>query len=368
MEKVLFMIPNLLHGGAEKVLVNLVNNMDVNKFEITVMCLFDQGVNKQFLKEHIQYKYCYKKMIRGNSHLLKLGTPEILYKKFIKDDYDIIVSYLEGPTARIVSGCTNPNTKLVSWIHVQQTNKKIASKAFRSYKEALSCYKKFNQIICVSETVKEDFLSIYPIKNNCRVLYNTNETEIILEKSKEKIDKIILDKKQINICGMGKLLPNKGFDRLLKIHKSLVQEGYPLHTYILGIGEEHKKLQKFIDDNSLNDSCNLLGYDTNPYKYLANMDLFVCTSYAEGFSTAASEALIVGTPVLTMEVAGMKEMLGDNNEYGIVVKTEEDFSKELIHLITNSELLDYYKKQAKKRGQFFSKEKTVKLVEDMLLE
>ena len=68
----------------------------------------------------------------------------------------------------------------------------------------------------------------------------------------------------------------------------------------------------------------LLGYQTNPYKYVAGCDLFVCSSYAEGFSTAATEALIVGTTVCTVEVSGMKEMLGENNEYGIVTENSEE--------------------------------------------
>ena len=76
-------------------------------------------------------------MPRGNTYVMKLFSPEKLYKHFIGDNYDIIVSYLEGPTARIVSGCTNPNTKFVSWIHIEQHTKELASKSFRSYKEAL---------------------------------------------------------------------------------------------------------------------------------------------------------------------------------------------------------------------------------------
>lgn len=368
MKKVLFMIPNLMHGGAEKVLVNLVNNMDKDKFDITVMCLFDKGVNKQFLKNHIHYQFCFKHMIRGNSHLLKLLSPQQLYKMFIKEDYDIIVSYLEGPTARIVSGCNNSNTKLVSWIHVQQTNQKIASKAFRSYNESLLSYQKFHQIICVSDSVKQDFLSIYPNINNCIVLYNTNETEIIKSQSNESIDDITINNNIFNICGVGKLLPNKGFDRLLRVHKRLIDNGLHVHTYILGIGSEEEKLQKYIQQNNLQNTCTLLGYKTNPYKYVAKCDLFVCMSYAEGFSTAATEALIVGTPVLTTDVAGMKEMLGFNNEYGIVVENDEEvFYNELKNLLENESLLEYYTNQARVRGQYFSKENTVKAVEEMLL-
>ena len=70
MIKILFLIHDLGSGGAEKVLVNLVNNMDISKFDITVMTLFDMGVNRQFLGESIRYKTWCKKMIPGNSHLM----------------------------------------------------------------------------------------------------------------------------------------------------------------------------------------------------------------------------------------------------------------------------------------------------------
>ena len=76
-----------MHGGAEKVLLNLVNNMDHEKFDITVQTLFDVGVNKQFLSDKVHYKTCYKKMFRGNTKYFKMFSPEKLYRKYIKDDY-----------------------------------------------------------------------------------------------------------------------------------------------------------------------------------------------------------------------------------------------------------------------------------------
>ena len=120
MTKVLFLIHDLGEGGAEKVLVNLVNNMDTSQFDITVMTLFDVGVNKQFLSPNIKYRTCFSKMIRGNSHLMKLLSPQQLHRWLIKDEYDIEVAYLEGPCARVISGCQNTKTKLVSWIHIEQ--------------------------------------------------------------------------------------------------------------------------------------------------------------------------------------------------------------------------------------------------------
>ena len=96
--------------------------------------------------------------------------------------------------------------------------------------------------------------------------------------------------------------------------------------------------------------------------------MFVCASFAEGFSTAATEALIVGTPVCTVEVSGMKEMLGENNEWGIVTENDEDeLYRDIKRLMDDPELLARYKEKAAERGTTFSTERTVQAVEDMLL-
>ncbi|MCI5599314.1 MAG: glycosyltransferase, partial [Ruminococcus sp.] len=67
-KKVLFLIPNLAHGGAEKVLVNLANNLNKSKFDVTVQTLFDVGVNRQYLNKDVHYIGGFKRMPRGNSH------------------------------------------------------------------------------------------------------------------------------------------------------------------------------------------------------------------------------------------------------------------------------------------------------------
>ena len=88
-----------------------------------------------------------------------------------------------------------------------------------------------------------------------------------------------------------------------------------------------------------------------------------------GFSTAATEALIVGTPVCTVEVSGMKEMLGENNEWGIVTENSEEALYQGIKLLLDSpDLLAHYKSQAILRGRNFRTAETVKDVEQMLIE
>ena len=368
MLKILFLIHDLGHGGAEKVLVNLVNHLDRSKFDITVLALFGGGVNEQFLKPDIHYKTVFPKAFPGNSHFMKLFSPRLLHRLFVKEHYDIEVSYLEGPSAMIVSGCQSADTKLVSWIHIEQHTKKKAARSFRSYQESVDCYRRFDRTICVSQTVKKDFLSIYPMLERVDVLYNTNETDQILALKDEPVEAGVFSEGEIRLCGVGKLMPTKGFDRLARIHKRLRDEGYPVHSYVLGIGPEKEKLEAYLAEHHLENSFTLLGYQTNPYKYVAKCDLFVCTSFAEGFSTAATEALIVGTPVCTVEVSGMREMLGENNEWGVVTENNEEALYQSIRkLLDNPTQLTLYREKAALRGMAFSTGETVRAVEQMLL-
>lgn len=367
MKKILFLIHDLGQGGAEKVLVNLVNNMDRSKFDISVTVLFGGGVNEQFLKPDIHFNVVFPKEIPGNSKLMKLLTPQQLHKICVKEHYDIEVSYLEGPSARVVSGCNDPDTKLVSWIHVEQHTMDKLAASFRSKQEARTSYSRFDQTVCVSQYVHDDFCRVLDFQRPCIVLYNTVESEKILASADEAVPELRDDGKT-KLVAVGTLKQSKGYMRLLRIVKRLRDEQYPIHLYILGIGPLHQEMEKYIHQNKLGDIITLLGYQTNPYKYISKCDLFVCASFAEGFSTAATEALIVGTPVCTVEVSGMQEMLGEQNEYGIVTKNDENALYDGIkRLLENVELLTYYRKQSFLRSTRFSTEETVRAVEDMLL-
>lgn len=365
MKKILFFIHDMMYGGAEKVLVNLVNNMDSNKYDITVMTLFDVGVNKEFLLPKIKYRSVFKRLFKGNTTLLKFFPPQFLYKYLIQDEYDVVVSYLEGSCTRIVGGARK-DIKKIAWVHISQDEKEFR-KPYLSKKEAIRIYNNFNKIACVSKNVKENFEKLSGIKGIAEVVYNTNETDKILSLSKENVENCYLKNKEIKICGVAKIKPRKGFMRLAKVHKRLIEEGYKCHIYILGEGDEKEKIQKYLDENNLQDSFVFLGYDVNPYKYVAKCDLFVCPSFEEGFSTAVTESLIVGTPVVTTLCSGMTELLGENNEYGIVTEnSEEGIYLGLKRLLDDKELLLHYKQKAMERGKEFSTMKTVKQTEDFI--
>ena len=365
MKKVLFFIHDLGPGGAEKVLVNLLNNMDPDRFDITLMTLIGGGVNEQFLKPHIRYIPLFKKLPRGHTQLMKLWSPRQLHRRFIREKYDIEVAYLEGPSVRIISGCPYEDTKLVAWIHCSPTVENIKI-GFRSLKEAQKTYEKFDNVVCVSSTVERLLKQTVPTVGRTQVLFNTNDSNQILKLASEPVDH--WDAEGLRLVTVGKIIPVKSFDRLIRIHARLREKGYEISTSILGIGAQQPEMEELCRKLNVEDSVHFLGYQTNPYKYVANSDLYVCSSLSEGFSTAATEALIVGTPVCTVEVSGMKEMLGANNEYGIITENDEEaLYRGIKSLLDDPALLNHYKKQAVLRGKDFSTENTVKAVEEMLL-
>ncbi len=363
MKKILFLIPNLGGGGAERVLVNLVNNLDKTKYDVTVRTLFRSDVNAKYLKNDVKYIEGKVKQFRGNIHLLKLFTPKFLYKFFVKDKYDMLVSYLEGPTARIISGCPDKRTKKVSWIHVEQDGERALAHSFRSLNEAKKCYRSYDLTVCVADTVKRNFLSLVDV-DNCIVLYNTNETDKILKLANEPIEESLSN--EVNVFSVGRLTNQKGYDRLIEVHNKLINEGIKHHIYILGTGDAQEKLVQKIQEYNIGDTFHLMGFTDNPYKYVKAADMFICSSRREGFSTAVTESLIVGTPVVSTNCSGAYELLGFNDEYGIVTEnSEEGIYEGLKRMLRDEDLRKDYAKQAAIRGQKFSTEITVAAVEEM---
>ncbi|APH03460.1 glycosyltransferase [Bacillus weihaiensis] len=368
MIRVLFFIHDLSGGGAEKVLVNLVNNIDKTRFKVTLLTMFDSGINKQYLGSDVEYRYVFKRLFRGNQHIQKLFSPEFLYNRMVGNGYDIVISFMQGATTRIISGNKDSNVKKLNWIHNEMTKERLA-KSYRSYKEFVDCNKKYDATVFVANTAKVIFERETQLKKNNIVKYNTVETDEILRKSLEEINDIEFDKNRINLITIGNLTEQKGYDRLLRIVKKLKDDSYRFHLYILGDGHLRDKFNDYINQHNLDVVVTLLGYKNNPYKYLRNTDLFVCSSYHEGYSTVVTEALIVGTPVITTLCSGMEEMLGSNNEYGIIVENSEDaLYEELVKLINNEELIKYYKNRANERSKYFNTKKTVEEIEKLFID
>lgn len=388
--KVLFLIHTLGAGGAEKVLVNLVNHMS-NDFDITVMTVIDTGVFRKDLNQQITYKTMFKipfhkanKKESLNEHsgsllnktskvkgimakcyaiIWKFMPTKLLYRMKIRDKYDIEVAFLEGICAKIIAS-SNQDSKKFAWMHIDIINEKKSDAVFRNQKVAKACYEKFDQVVAVSEGVKKQFIKKFDYNpQKVVVKYNAIDTLDILEKSKTPIS--VTPPTEFKMVTVGRLSKQKGYDRLLSVANRLKEEQISFHLWIIGVGPKEQELKQYVMDYQLQNHVDFLGFQTNPFPYMKTADLFVCSSRAEGFSTVACEATVLGIPIVTTDCSGMKELLGDS-EYGLVTENTEDALYEgLKKMITDKEKYQYYKSQIQKIKDRFDMETLVGQIEEM---
>ena len=346
MKKILFFIPTLSAGGAEKVLVNLVNSLDKKKYCITVKTLFDVGVNKKFLSKNIKYDYFLKKRPIGIETIFKLFSPNFLFKIIIRKKYDYIISYLEGTVTRITSGC-NYDCNLITWVHTEmQQNYSVA---FRNKDEMVKCYENIDKIICVSDDVRKSFNQYTDsrLTDKLFVIKNVINPSIIIQNSKAKLNDKFVKKDVFRIITVGRLDQNKNQIRLIPMIKKFNDLGLNVELIIIGDGDEYSSINKSISDLKLTNVF-MLGYLDNPYNYIASSDLYVCTSHKEGYSTTVMESLILNVPILTTDCSGMNELL-DNGKYGSIVKDDDEaLYNELLKLINKKEIIKKYKNNQEK--------------------
>lgn len=365
--RILFLSNNLSGGGAERVLVNLANQMVENGQDITLRVLANTGDNRKNLSDKVKYEYVFNSNFRGINYLHLLPRKWI-YNKVAHGNFDVVVVYLHGVLTKIVANAPK-SQKTVAYLHANM-EKSPFIKSLGSKDNIQKCFKTYDRIVSVSQEVQESFIRVSDINDDRLVVkYNTFDTDKIKNLASEKIISPFNEKKGISICTVGKLEQVKGHLRLLKCIKKLVDNGILVQLTIVGDGPLRNELKDYVIEHNLEKNVFLVGFDTNPYKYVAKSNLFVCSSYSEGFSSVVAESLIMGVPVLTTDCAGMREMLGNNNEYGIIVNNDEkSLYNGLKNIITNSELLNKYRLAACERGSFFEPKQTVGAVEKMLEE
>ncbi len=392
--KVLFLIHTLGAGGAEKVLINLVNNLDQTKYDITLMTVIDTGVFKNYIAEGIKYKSIFKIPKRKNTGTEKKDCSgslhenysrtkavlkkcyqffwrhancKLIYKCFIREKYDYEIAFLEGICAKIIAASNNKESIKYSWIHVDIMNERKSDLFFKGIEDERKVYNSFDKVICVSDYVKasvEEKLLID--REKLLTIYNVIDSAEIERKADERIE---LDSPYFSFVSVGRLSPQKGYDRLLKVINRLKKEGYNFKVFIIGEGPEKSSLTKYIEKNHLEKYVELLGFKKNPYPYMKKCDAFVCSSRAEGFSTVASEAIVVGKACVVTDCSGMKELFGENNEYGYIVENSEDgIYRGMLAFLENPQLVKYYSERAKCGAKRFNISATIEAFERKLLD
>lgn len=364
MIRILFFIETLEGGGAEKVLRNLVNNMDQSKFDITVQTVWPCD-SKKYLADGIRYKSMYSVRNSLNQKIYRIEAETgLAYKLHIKDDYDIECAYLEMGSTKIMSASTNKKAKKLAWVHCDL--KKAVSDTHVFIEKTRQYYNKFDKVICVSENVKDSFVELFGDTVPVEVLYNTIDDEEIRSKAECPLPQEC-EKRRTTVLAVGTMYAPKNFVRLLNAHKTLNEEGVEHDLWIIGEGPDRAKLETYIAENGISESVYMPGFKDNPYPFIKAADVLACSSNYEGFSTFITEGMIIGKAVVTTECSGMREILG-NSEFGLITENDdEDFLCGLREMLADAELRDKYSKKAAERGKTFSTRHLVKKTEEYLI-
>lgn len=372
MKKILFFVESLAGGGAEKVLSDIVSNLEQEKYDVTVCTVTDEGVYQEKVSKVCEYQsFLHMESYRtgglrkilfwlGLKAIYTLPAP-LVYRFFFRENYDVEVAFIEGFATKIIAASKNVSSKKLAWVHTDMIQNRYADSNFKDKIKHGEAYKKCDQIICVSQSVKKAFEEKFFKSDKICVQYNPVDEQNVLLRSKEEV---CIDSIHPLLGTVGRLEEVKGYFRLVQCAKKLSEKGYQFELWIIGQGSQKGKIEKYILDNQLTDCVKLLGFQENPYKYIAQCDAFICSSYTEGFSTAAVESLIIGKPIFTVACAGMQELFGNDRCGEIVPNSDEELLNLLEAVVSGNIALENYAEGINQRKSFFRMSTRIKEIEE----
>lgn len=332
MKHILFLMPAMLNGGAEKVLIDILKNFDYSKYDVSLLLETEDGSYIDDIPQQVRLISFHKKNLwieRLYRYLSILGCKGLAYFFLCKlpllwylrgMHFDTIISFMEGMAVKMHSYIFNKADRNISWVHIDLKKKHWSLDFFRNEKEELNCYKKMDNIVFVSHDAKNRFRELFDIdEDKLKVIYNLIDCDEIVRLSQYGFVK----KKKFTICMVGRLNQQKRYDRALAVASKLKNNGYDLEFWVLGDGELKAELEYEISRLSLQDSFLLRGFVKQPYSYIKQADILFLCSESEGFSLVVCEALCLGKPVVSTATSGPTELI-NKSKGGIIVDENID--------------------------------------------
>jgi len=342
--KILFRHRSMEMGGVEKVLLSLLQNLDQEKFEITVLLSINQGELRDEIPAHIQKIFTAKgkedfsknpfiQKIQLAQRKFKLNhlrkNPHKIDEQFLKQNFDIEIAMTYNDF-ELVLNSSNKRSKKIGWFHSEIDHPKLQVLV----PKILEHFPQFDHIIYCSEKIKELMHLHYPqlLYPAESVIINAIPIEEIKEKADEKNAE--LPQKPVFVT-VGRLHTRKGYHLLMQVHAKLLEDGFQHSILVIGDGEEMPNLMKQQKNLGVEKTFILAGNKMNPYSYIKNADFFIMPSESEAWPLVIAEALVLQKPIIATNVGDVGLMI-EHQKTGYLV----DFNFDEIYDAMKEFLID----------------------------
>lgn len=293
-------------GGAEKLLLQFICFLHEHvKCEIHLLLTYHTGVYLEDIPDYVNKRFVFSEKNYDNEEKLKNDAKNIS-EKYILNIYDCAIAFLEGSATKLLAYADIPDVLKYAWVHIDLDKRHYTASLYKDIQEEKKCYQRFNKIAVVSKGVYNAFLKVFGnvFSNKLQIIYNPIDITNIRKKAYEKC----ITYSKFTICSIGRLVTQKGYDRLIQSVAQLKTMGYDFNLIILGDGARRSELLALIYEHQLENNVFLHGFIKNPYPYLAASNLYVCSSRTEGYCLAVCEAIALGKPVISTQCTGVPEV------------------------------------------------------------
>ena len=376
-KKILIRIGSLRHGGAEKVLVTFLKNLPKDQYEIDLLLNLYSGKYLADVPNWINVKYLNKGEMITTNRLQDLPVkafrviyqkilktfPALLYRFILKGKkYDVEFAAIHGFRDEILNSPQKSSKKII-WIHND-----LKKTEFHNYTDdEFRKFFGFDKIMVISQKIEQDFEVLArnkAEKDKIVRIYNPLDTKEILRKSENGTQNLIPETRNSDplFVSVGTVFPQKGFDRLLKVHQKLLNEGFPHKVLIIGDGYDFENIKNLKNELGVSDTATLLGFSDNPYPYFKAADFYALSSRYEGFPTVLFEAITLKKRIIATDVSGVREMLEDGKLGYITENSEEGIYAGMKKALEDPQSFEIYDEHLKCYEMPFNMENSVKSI------
>lgn len=374
--KVLFRHRSMEMGGVEKVLINIANNLNPDKFDVTILLNLNQGELRNEFSDHIRKVYLAEGKEKMASNILLRSfqlfkrkrtlekyakNPEIIDTEILKDKYDVEVA-MDWRDFSSVLKSSNKNSAKLAWFHSEIDVPKFQP----ILPMVLESFPKFDQIIYCSQNIKDMMHHYHP------ALRYPSEDIIInaipINEIRAKANETVQFTSDVPLfVSVGRLHTRKGFHKLMNAHANLLKKGFQHNILIIGDGEEMSNLRRQAVDLNVKDSFILAGNKMNPYPYIKKADFFIMPSESEAWPLVIAEALILQKPIIATRVGDVDLMIEDGKTGHLIRYETSEIYQAMKKFLTDKTFVQNIKENLIYIDKQFDNQKIFDAVEEIII-